>query len=523
MLNRVDFALGRISMYRLVCLALLVILAAALLLGAAGALSSTPVGILGTAAVAVGGVLLTTWIGGRLTKTSPKLISSVVTGLILGLVLLPDAAGGSLRAAAIAGCVAGASKFVLVWRGRHVLNPAVVGLLVVTWLDAGVAGWWVGSTVLAPVVLPLGLLVLWRTRRFGYGLSYMVPALVLTTVGYLTLGTSFWDALRFAAVASPILFLGMFMLTEPLTTPPRSYQRLMVGGLVAVIGAAPLYLDAGWVSAELALAVGNVVAFALGPRAGVRLRLLRGRRRGEVLDLWFEPSSSLRFAAGQFVEVDVPQALRQRGGRTDPRGRRRVLSVASAPSADEVRLVTRMVPGPGMEPSPVKRAMAELEVGETVSVTLVGGDFLLPTRHSDGRLALIGAGIGVTPFLAHLDAIVRGDVSAPTGGWDIVLVHAVRSFDDVLTLPVSAAELPAGIELVLVAPPEADDVAAAAPAGWRMVGASALDAGVLAEAVPDLATRHVMVSGSPLAVSAVEVAAHQLGAVRVWKDVFLGY
>lgn len=104
-----------------------------------------------------------------------------------------------------------------------------------------------------------------------------------------------------------------------------------------------------------------------------------------------------------------------------------------------------------------------------------------------------------------------------------MLVHAVRAFDDVLELPVPPDELPPGIGLVLVVDPDADDVTASPLPGWRMVRAGALNAEVLSEAVPDLATRRVMVSGPPLAVSAVEVAAHQLGVSRVQADVFLGY
>ena len=186
--------------------------------------------------------------------------------------------GQDLLVLAVAGLAAGVSKYVLAWRGRHVLNPAVAGLLVIGLTGFGASIWWVGSQALLPVVLITGLLVLWRTRRLLYALSFVLPAVVLTILGYTASGLSLGQAATFAIGSSPILFLAAFMLSEPLTTPPRQWQRAMVGALVAVVSVLPLYVHAPLVTPELALAVGNVVAFVLGVRHRVVLRLDGARR-----------------------------------------------------------------------------------------------------------------------------------------------------------------------------------------------------------------------------------------------------
>lgn len=538
MLTRIDTALGRVSMYRLVFAALAVVLGWAVIAAAFGLTGFSASGILLTTAAALAGVLLGT-VGGllfmRKSAPGPHALSSPVTGLILGLILFPGTDWRTLVGAGVAGLAAGLSKYLLVWRGRHLANPAAVGLIVVTLTGLNSGAWWVGSGVLLPVVALAGALVAWRARKVVFALSFAVPAFLLVTIGYLAFGTAVSSALWWAIASSPIVFLATFMLTEPLTAPPRLAQRLWVGLLVACLLAAPMLLGWDLLTPEVALVLGNVLAFAFGPRGAVALRLLAVRKQGDVLDLDFAPSRPLRLAAGQYVEVTVPQALSVPGGRADPRGTRRVFSLASQPTTANVRLVTRLTTRAGQVPSPVKVALASLEPGGVLRVASVGGDFLLP---STGRVAMIAAGIGVTPFLAQLDAIARGVAPAPPAGWDVVLVHAVRSASEVLELNPSAAQvpeipgggvlgavperaaLPAGVRLVLVVPPGTDR--SELPAAWRVVESALLTREALGAAVPDLAEREVMVSGSPAAVAAVRAAARELGVRRVRTDVFLG-
>lgn len=517
---------GRVSMYRLVLAALWFVLLLAVVLALTGALAYPALGIVAVLAVATAATVVGTSLGALATRSRPQLVSSFVTGAILTLVLFPGVEGRILLAAMVAGGAAGLSKYLVAWRGAHVLNPAVVGIVVVTLSGLGAGAWWVGTAALAPAVVLLGGLVVWRSGRIGFALSYAIPALLLTAGGYLSLGAAPHDAWWWALTASPILFLAFFMLPEPLTTPPRRVQRIGVGAGVAVLASAPLFLGWGWLTPEIALGLGNLVAFGLGNRGRTRLRLVRSVRSGDVLDLRFAPSRPLRIAAGQYVEVDVPQSLDVDGGRSDLRGRRRVLSPASAPGAAEVRLVTR-VPH-AAHASPVKRALAQLTQGQVISVTAVGGDFTLPRSTKQGRpLALIGIGIGVTPLLAHLQAIAAGAVPPPPGGWDLVLVHAIARAEDALDpeLPrgPEGAACPAGVRLVLVSPPLEEAERAAIPTAWEQLEGDVSSAAGLRAVVPDLSSRELMVSGAPGAVVRLRRAARELDVRKVRTDAFLGY
>lgn len=530
--GRLDQALGRVSMYTLVLAVLGFVTTAAVTLSAVGVLSTDPLALIVSTAVALAATWAGTAAGARLTGARPHPGSWAITGLILSLLLWPGLTPAALATVAVAGLVAGLSKFVLAWRGRHVLNPAVAGAVAVGLVglavpSIGSALWWVGNAALLPVVALGALLVLWRTRRLGYAASYAVPAWALTTAGYLLLGTPLADAAWWAVSASPIVFLAGFMLSEPLTTPPRRGQRAAVAALVAVGSVLPLFVAVP-LTPELALAAGNVLAFLFGQRRAVVLRLRSAERRGTLLDLRFEAARPLRARAGQYLEVDVPTAAR------DGRGRRRALSLASDPASDEVRLITRV----GEHPSAVKAELARLVPGDEVRATGVAGDFLLPgapvipgapRRRGAGRrsgrsgvrrLALVASGVGVTPFLAHL--------AVPHGGRDVVLVHAVR---DAAELPLPE-EVPGASLVVAVVPTGSPGCAPGGPvlrdgsrlpADWVWLDGTLETAGLLAAAVPGLADREVMVSGSPASVSTVRRQARAAGVRRVRTDTFLGY
>ena len=122
-----------------------------------------------------GACLLTDLIGHRLIGRQLRFESSLITASILLFVLRPTIEPIGLAGLVIAAAVACASKYLLVWRGRHIFNPAAVGATVVTIvatvlpLDAGIgsSAWWVGSPILLVPVLVLGIIVAWRTEKLA--------------------------------------------------------------------------------------------------------------------------------------------------------------------------------------------------------------------------------------------------------------------------------------------------------------------------------------------------------------------
>ena len=125
-----------------------------------------------------------------------------------------------------------------------------------------------------------------------------------------------------------MLFFVGFMLTEPLTLPPRRWQQLALAAVVGLLFAVPYNLGFVANSPELALLVGNALAFTAGQRGRVLLRF-RGSRplTPTTTEFSFRPERPLRFTPGQYIELNLPH------GKADHKGRRRVFSLTSPPDS----------------------------------------------------------------------------------------------------------------------------------------------------------------------------------------------
>ena len=145
--NRTLAVLGRVSMYRLVVLALAVLAAISFVLSLFGAVGPSPWELLATVAVLALACAGTDAVAHRFLGKDWRWESSLITALILLFVLRPTVEPLGLVGVVVAGVVASASKYLLVWQGRHIFNPAAVGATVLTilsvWLpDLGASDWW---------------------------------------------------------------------------------------------------------------------------------------------------------------------------------------------------------------------------------------------------------------------------------------------------------------------------------------------------------------------------------------------
>lgn len=510
----VDRLVGRVTMTLLIIGALAAIALLALVLSAAGVLYFSPVEWLLSLIVALAATIGASWLAALLVRATPHLPSSVITALLLFLIFTPSAQTGSIAAIAIAGAAAGASKFLIAPLGRHLLNPAAFGALLVGVLQSVIpdaplayASWWVATPPLLPLVALGAIAVLWRTSTLGIGVAFtaLTAAVVITrmTLSGLELGA----AAALALGSLPIVFFAGFMLSEPLTLPRRRWQRLLEVVVVAVAFGIPFQLGPVFSSPELALVIGNLLAFgfALAGRTHGSIRLRLESRRELAPGTWelaFLPVRPVRFEPGQAIELSVPVR------RGDARGSRRVFSIASAPHEELVRIAFT-VPQTGRV-SALKSALLDLEPGASLRATGVSGDFVLPARAATPVL-LVAGGIGITPFVSQLRAAAARGL-----GHDAVLVVATSTTGR----PVYADELAATeVPVVLFAPA----APASLPDGWTYAGAGRPDADRIGNAVPDLRSRVAYVSGPPAMVSGLGAALRRAGVRRLRRDVFSGY
>lgn len=492
---RIDALTGRVSMYRLAIITLAIVLVQAVIFAFLGAIGPDPYAILGTLGVVIVATLGANEIAARLARVVPHRESSVITALIVTCIVQPSLTTTGLAVAAGAAVLASLSKYLIVWRGRHLLNPAATGVLIAGiigfYLGQGVGFWWIATPALLPAIAVGALLLLDRTRRLDVGLIFIALTIVIIGARLVLTGTAPLGAVATVLQLFPVVFLAGFMLSEPLTLPPRRWQQWLTAAVVAVAFSVPFGFGPIYTSPELALVVGNIVAFAVSRRSGFSVRVLEKQPLSPAATEWlFEPSRPVRFEAGQYLELHLPH-------KADIRGMRRTFSIASAPERAAVDTDPRLAIGMRTPEggSSFKAALATLEPGTRIAATQIAGDFLLP-RDARIPLLLLAGGIGMTPFASQLASIVaRGEDR------DLVVIVVSSDPDEVLYREAIEA---AGARLVRLS---RDD----------------LTTDALREAVPDLATRRAYVSGPPGVVSAARTALRRAGAKRVQTDYFAGY
>lgn len=507
---RLDSLIGRVTMYNLVLLVLAALVVVTIVASALGQVFYTPTQILLSVLVALVATGLSSWVFARLFRTRAHLPSAAITALIIFFVFMPTADPETVGLLALAGILASASKFVLAFRGRHLLNPVAAAAVVMSVTGLLPSAWWVATPVLLPFVAVGAFLVLWRTRKLAVGLTFVVVAGAITVGRIVSAGTAFPDALTLVFQSFPIVFLAGFMLSEPLTLPPRRWQQLLVAVVVAVPFSIPFAVGPVYSTPEIALVIGNLVAFAFGQRRAVRMRF-RGVRdltpTSAAFD--FEPLSPVSFRAGQYLELALPH----KGA--DARGTRRMFSITTPPpapsgSADAGSHLVSLGVKLSQPSSSYKRALATLEPGTAVRATWVGGDFVLPDDAAV-PLVLAAGGIGVTPFVSQF-----AERSRRGSAGDVVLIYSVSAADE---LAYTDELMAAGIRVLVIAPDRPDDL----PPGWTYLGPARLTADVLAAEVPDVASRRAYVSGPPAYVDHVAAQLRRAGARRIHRDAFAGY
>lgn len=503
MIQQVDTSLNRLTMYRLVLWVLAVLAAYSLLLNVLGWLTFGIPEMLAHLALCLGLTYASNRGLAALFHVRPHSESSLITGLLLYFLFWPSFKALDVAGVALACVLASASKYALAWRGRHIFNPAAAGAFTAGLTGLNIATWWAATPAMLFLLVPGILLVHYRTRKVLMGAVFTAVSVSIVATELLRAGMTLGGALWQPLAQRPVLFFVGFMLTEPLTLPPRRWQQLALAAVVGVVFAVPYNLGFVANSPELALLVGNLLAFLAGQRGGIRLNFRESRPlTPTTTEFSFRPERAVRFAPGQYMELHLPHA------KSDGKGRRRVFSLTSAPDARDVTIGV----GTAEPVSAAKRALLALQPGDSVTATAVGGDFVLP-RRPGGPLLLVAAGIGITPYLAQLAA-------GTAKNRDVVLLYLAKSASELAyadALEQSGARVIARLSDGSAPPSFMED------AGKVSRPPARFDGPALKELVPDIAGREVFVSGSPASVRSLRAAARSAGARRIRTDSFAGY
>ncbi len=405
--------LDRTGMYRVVTQSLIALTLISLIAGAFGRIPYTVPEQLISLALALGTAFLFNALGARLWRIHVNYESAIITALIVHFLVVPPTLSSVVdnwQVMAVT-AIAITSKFVLAWRGQHLMNPAATGAVVLA-LGLGFfsttgfySGWWIGSPTLFIPLLICGALVVSKVRAWP-------PVLAFLGVGFLVFLFEEWrfsgdviTGAQYFWLSGPSIFLAAFMLTEPFTMPPTRNLRLAYGALVGAIAQTSLFMPFVTITPELALVAGNLAFFSFTVRQKLRLPLLQARTIADrTYELIFKKPASFTFKAGQYLEWMLPHQG------ADSRGIRRYFTIASSPTEPDIRLALRVPPEAG---STYKQSLVSLAPGQVVTASQLAGDFVLPSDHTL-KIAMVAGGIGVTPFRSHLafltDAGTKQDI-----------------------------------------------------------------------------------------------------------------
>jgi Na+-translocating ferredoxin:NAD+ oxidoreductase RnfD subunit len=151
--------------------------------------------------------------------------SSVITGLIIGFVLSSDQTWWKFFAAC---AIAILSKSLIVFKKKHIFNPAALGVFLCLILFAATTQW--QGTYVWYILVPAGIYFAKKTGKLKIVASYFFAALVLFGIQALLQKTSLWNILGYLSY-----FYIFVMVIEPKTSPVKPGRQVIFGVGIAVL------------------------------------------------------------------------------------------------------------------------------------------------------------------------------------------------------------------------------------------------------------------------------------------------
>lgn len=500
----IDTLLNRVTMYRLALYYLIVLLAVAELFSFAGVLPYDPYALLFTIGVAVAACGLTNAIFARAYGVPANVESAYITALILALIITPIQSSQDIWFVAWAGVLAMASKYILALGHKHLFNPAAFAVALTYLALNQSASWWVGTAPMLPFVLLGGALLVRRIRRFGLVAGFVLAALAAVVLLTVAARQNVAAALEQTLLRSPLFFFAAIILTEPLTMPPTRRLQLAYGALVGVLFVPQFHIGSLYITPELAVLAGNLLAFAVSPKA-TRILTLRDKIQiaPDVYDFVFVPARRFAFAPGQYMEWTL--------GHADPdaRGNRRYFTLASSPTEDTLRLGVKFYE----HSSSFKHALLAMDARSEVVAAQLAGDFVLPSDPTQ-KCVFIAGGIGITPFRSMLKYLLDTRQRRP-----ITLFYANRRVEDIVYRDVlDQAYYDLGIKTIYTI-----SDTSSLPPSWRGRVGNISPQSIAAE-VPDYQSCLFYLSGPPSMVDAFRAMLAQMHVKpsQIKTDLFAG-
>ena len=505
MLKIIDNFLNKTTMYKTVLYYLMVLWLIAFVFSIFGFLSYTPQSMVISLLI----LLFTAWsannIFSYIFKIPANIESIYITVFILALIITPALTPTEYIFLGWAGIIAMASKYIFAINHKHIFNPAAFSVVITGLFINQYASWWIGTLVMTPFVLVGGLMLIRKLKRKDLTLSFFTIALTTILVFGFLGGINIFSNLWKTLVASPILFFTFIMITEPLTTPPSRFLRILYGTLVGFLFLPQMHIGSLYLTPEIALLLGNIFSYLISPKQRLTLKFKQANiiapNTGEFV---FEPDIPFSFKPGQYLEWTLGH------DKVDNRGNRRYFTIASSPTEKDMLLGIKFYENP----SSFKKALAQMNVSDTIIASQLSGDFVMP-RNKKRKLVFIAGGIGITPFRSMIKYLIDKREQR-----DIVLIYANKTEEDIaykniLDLAVRTFNLKV---IYVINEQKNKTITWTGKTGY-------IDGKMILEEIKDFNERTFYISGPPSMVAGTEKVIEKLGVnnSRIITDFFPGF
>lgn len=168
------------------------------------------------------------------TKNYNSWKSALITSLGLSLLLKVDA----IYWVFVATFIAIATKFLIKYKGKHIFNPANVGVVATilitqnAWISPGQ---WGSNIIYLFIIGSLGFLVIKKVTRIDIALSFIGTfggLLFIRNILYLGWPIDFW---LHQMTNGTLMLFTFFMITDPMTTPNNQKARIIFAIILASV------------------------------------------------------------------------------------------------------------------------------------------------------------------------------------------------------------------------------------------------------------------------------------------------
>jgi Na+-translocating ferredoxin:NAD+ oxidoreductase RnfD subunit len=184
---------------------------------------------------------------------------AILTGLIVGMILSPHEAW---HVVAIASAIGIVSKYLVRTTSANVFNPAALALLVAFLVFGAEESWWGALPDLPLIALGFvavgGLYLADHLKKMPAVVAFLFAYFAaFTLASYAGDPLSVWEVFRTPDLHAA-LFLALFMVTDPPTSPPKAREQVIFGALCALVTVATYLWGGGAYFLLTGVLAGNI-------------------------------------------------------------------------------------------------------------------------------------------------------------------------------------------------------------------------------------------------------------------------